>query len=331
MKKSLQVILSLFFGGAILYWYLSGFTREELYEIWENIKHVEIKWLVLSLIMGLLSHLIRAYRWNYLLQTLDYHPKKINLVLTVGISYLINLVVPRAGEVARAGSLAKYEKDISFDKAFGTIVAERIADMIFLLFFVVLALIFQFDFIYKILEPKLPHNYTLLALYIILILVLTGVIYRFLKKSQHPLIKKIRQFFTGLIQGMTSILHMPHKGRFLFLTALIWALYLGMFWVVLPAFPETSHLGIEAVIVGFTAGSLAMVISNGGFGVYPVFVAAALSLYGVSKSTGTAFGLLMWTAQTLLVILFGLICLILLPIVNKKSGDEAGYKVSAGR
>ncbi len=328
MKKSLQVILSILFGGAILYWYLSGFTQEELAEIWYNIKQVKIKWLIFSLIMGLLSHIIRAYRWNYLLETMNYHPKKINLILTVGVSYLLNLVVPRAGEVARAGSLAKYEEDISFDKAFGTIVAERIADVVFLIFFILMALLLQFDFIYKMIEPKLPKNPLLLSMEILTLIALFFVLFKLIGRSRHPLVLKIRGFISGLLHGMSSILKMPNKWWFILQTALIWALYVGMFWVVLPAFPETSHLGFEAVLVGFIAGSIAMVISNGGFGVYPVFVAAALSLYGVSKATGTAFGLLMWTTQTLLVILFGLICLFLLPIVNKKSGAVAGSSYS---
>ena len=112
---------------------------------------------------------------------------------------------------------------------------------------------------------------------------------------------------------------MPHKWWFILQTIIIWFLYLAMFWVVLWAFPETENLGIDAVLVAFIAGSIAMVISNGGFGVYPVFVAEALLLYGISKETGTAFGLLMWTTQTLLVILFGLICMILLPVYNRDS------------
>ncbi len=321
MKKTLKVGISLFIGAGILYWYLSGFTQEELLEIWKNIKNVELKWLVLSLIMGLLSHIIRAYRWNYLLETLNYHPRKTNLILTVGLSYLLNLVVPRAGEVGRAAALSKYEKDISFDKVFGTIVAERVADVIFLLLFILLALLLQFDFIYQLIEPKLPKSPLLLIVEIVLFLLIFFWIFKVLGRSHHPLILKIRGFIAGLLHGMSSILKMPAKWWFITQTLVIWLLYLGMFWVVMPAFPEMKHLGFEAVIVGFIAGSLAMVVSNGGFGVYPVFVAAALSLYGVSKATGTAFSLLMWTAQTLLVIVFGLICLVLLPLVNKKPGN----------
>ncbi len=305
-------------GAGILYYYLSGFTPEQLQEIIDNIKHADYKWLLVSLILGLLSHIIRAYRWNYLLETLDYHPKKTNLVLTVGLSYLLNLVVPRAGEIGRAASLSKYEKDIQFDKAFGTIVAERMADIVFLLLFMLLALFLQFDLIYALLEPKLPKSPWLLSAELLLLLALFTGLFKWAGKSHNPLILKIRGFITGLLQGMNSILSMPHKWWFIIQTTLIWLLYVAMFWVVLWAFPETKNLGIDGVLVAFIAGSIAMVVSNGGFGVYPVFVAEALLIYGISKETGTAFGLLMWTTQTLLVIIFGLICMVLLPVYNKK-------------
>ncbi len=317
MKKILKVILPLALGAAILYYYLSGFTPQQLQEILQNIKHAEFKWLFVSLLLGLLSHIIRAYRWNYLLETLDYHPKKTNLVLTVGLSYLLNLVVPRAGEIGRAASLAKYEKGIKFEKAFGTIVAERMADIVFLLLFMALAFFLQFDLIYTMLAPKVPKSPVLMGLELLGILVFFYFFLKWLKKSDNLIVIKIRNFVTGLLQGMKSILMMPHKWWFILQTALIWFLYVAMFWVVLWAFPETKNLGLDAVLVAFIAGSIAMVISNGGFGVYPVFVAEALLIYGVSKETGTAFGLLMWTTQTLLVIIFGLICMVLLPIYNK--------------
>ena len=318
MKKTLKIAFPLLLGAAILYYYLSGFTNEALERILFNIKNADFKWLFLSLILGLLSHILRAYRWDYLLDTLEYHPKKMNLVLTVGLSYLLNLVVPRAGEIGRAASLAKYEKDVNFDKAFGTIVAERIADIFFLLLFIALAFFFQFDLIYEMISPKLPKNPVLLGIEGIGFVTAFYFFFQWLKKSDNPFIIKIRKFISGLLEGMTSILKMPHKWWFLIQTTLIWLLYVAMFWVVLFAFPETTNLGIDAVLVAFIAGSIAMVISNGGFGVYQVFVAEALLLYGVSKETGTAFGLLMWTAQTLLVIVFGLFCMVLLPVYNKK-------------
>jgi uncharacterized protein (TIRG00374 family) len=318
LKKALKIILPLLIGAGILYYYLSGFTQTQLQEIYSNIKGADFKWLFISLLFGLISHIIRAYRWNYLLETLNYRPKKINLVLTVGLSYLLNLVIPRAGEVGRAASLAKYEKNIRFEKAFGTIVAERMADIIFLLLFMALAFFLQFDLIYDMIAPKLPENPLLLSFEILAVIIIFYLIIQFLKKSNNIFAIKIRNFITGLLQGMQSILKMPHKWWFILQTTLIWLLYIAMFWVVLLAFPETKNLGIDAILVSFIAGSIAMVISNGGFGVYPVFVAEALYIYNISLETGTAFGLLMWTTQTLLVILFGLICMFLLPVVNKQ-------------
>jgi uncharacterized protein (TIRG00374 family) len=317
LKKTLKIILPLLIGAGILYYYLSKFTDEQLEEIIVSIKNADFKWLVVSLIFGLLSHIIRAYRWDYLLDTLGYHPKKTNLVLTVGLSYLLNLAVPRAGEIGRAASLAKYEKDIDFDKAFGTIVAERMADIFFLLLFIALAFFFQFDLIYEMISEKIPKNPILLSVEIVGLIVVFYFFLQWLKKSDNSFIIKIRKFITGLIEGMTSILKMPHKWWFILQTTLIWLLYVAMFWVVLFAFPETENLGIDAVLVAFIAGSIAMVISNGGFGVYPVFVTQALLIYGISEEIGMAFGLLMWSTQTLLVIIFGLICMIGLPIFNK--------------
>ncbi len=316
MKKALKIILPFIVGAVILYYYLSSFTDQQLLEIWNSIKYADYKWVALSLFLGLLSHIIRAFRWNYLLATLGYRPQKGNLILTVGLSYLLNLIVPRAGEVGRAVTLAKYEKEVRFDKAFGTIVAERVADLIFLALFILTALFLQFDLIYDMIAPKLPENPVFLGLILLLLIMLFIILFKWSSRSKNLLVIKIRTFVSGLFQGMNSILTMPYKWWFIFQTLIIWILYLVMYWVVLLAFPETQNLGMDAVLVSFIAGSIAMVISNGGFGVYPVFVAEALLLYGVSKETGTAFGLLMWTTQTLLVILFGLICMILLPVYN---------------
>ncbi len=318
MKKALKIILPLLVGAVILYYYLSGFTDQQLQQIWNSIKFADYKWVILSLFLGLMSHIIRAYRWYYLLETLGYRPSKVNLVLTVGLSYLLNLIIPRAGEVGRAASLSKYEKDIRFDKTFGTIIAERAADLLFLFLFILTALFLQFDLIYEMIAPKLPSNPVLLIVELLVFILLFILFFKWSQRSKNPLIIKLRIFISGLLQGMNSILTMPRKWQFIFQTLLIWILYLVMFWVVLWAFPETENLDIEAVLVSFIAGSIAMVISNGGFGIYPVFVAEALLLYGVPKETGTAFGLLMWTTQTILVILFGLICMFLLPVYNNE-------------
>jgi hypothetical protein len=124
----------------------------------------------------------------------------------------------------------------------------------------------------------------------------------------------------GLIQGVVSIFKMKKKWAFIFHTFFIWVMYVLMFYVVTFALPETSHMAFGAIIVGFVVGGLSMALTNGGLGTYPVFVASAITLYGIDENPALAFGWIMWTAQTVMVLFFGGLSFLVLPIYNK---DEA--------
>ncbi len=299
--------------GVFLIWlYLRQFTQEQIDEIVYNIKNANYYWIFLSLFFGILSHLSRAYRWQFMLGPLGYKPKFANSVMAVLIAYLLNLVIPRSGEVARAAAMTKYE-NIPFEKAFGTIVAERISDIIMLLLILSVVFFYQTDLIIGYFSNTNPTNK-------IILLSSLGVVFfvflKYIKKSKNSFILKIRKFIKGLIEGVGSILKMKKKWAFIFHTVFIWLMYLAMFWAVTFTIPQTSHLSFEAILVGFIAGAIAMSITNGGFGAYPVFVASALSLYGVPQEAGASFGLLMWISQTIMVLVFGGLSFILLPIYN---------------
>ncbi len=299
--------------GVFLIWlYLRQFTQEQIDEIVYNIKNANYYWIFLSLFFGILSHLSRAYRWQFMLEPLGYKPKFANSVMAVLIAYLLNLVIPRSGEVARAAAMTKYE-NIPFEKAFGTIVAERISDIIMLLLILSVVFFYQTDLIIGYFSNTNPTNK-------IILLSSLGVVFfvflKYIKKSKNSFILKIRKFIKGLIEGVGSILKMKKKWAFIFHTVFIWAMYIAMFWAVTFTIPQTSHLSFEAILVGFIAGAIAMSITNGGFGAYPVFVASALSLYGVPQESGASFGLLMWISQTIMVLVFGGLSFILLPIYN---------------
>ncbi len=119
--------------GVFLIWYsISKLTPSDIQSIKASFKTANYWWVVLSIIFGILSHLSRAYRWQFLLEPLGYKPRFANSIMAVLIAYLLNLFIPRSGEIARAASIKKYE-NIPFEKAFGTIVAERVADVIMLL------------------------------------------------------------------------------------------------------------------------------------------------------------------------------------------------------
>jgi uncharacterized protein (TIRG00374 family) len=264
----------------------------------------------------MLSHLSRAYRWQFLLAPLGYKPRFVNSVMAVLVAYLVNLLVPRAGEIARATTISKYEK-IPFEKALGTIVSERIADVIILLGITLLAFVLQTELISEYLfkeEGESSH----LKYYIVAALGIAGFLfYRLIKNSSNPIINKIQKFVHGLIQGAISIFRMKNKWWFIFHTLFIWLMYVLMFYVVTFAIPETQNLPFGAIIVGFVVGGISMALTNGGLGTYPIFVASALSLYDVPLNPALAFGWIMWTAQTLMVLIFGGLSFLLLPIYNR--------------
>lgn len=301
-------------GTVLIWYYLGKFSDKQIDQIIYDLKNANYSWIMLSLVFGALSHLSRAYRWHFMLEPIGYKPRFANSVMAVLVAYLLNLVVPRSGEIGRAATMTKYE-DIPFEKGFGTIVAERVSDVIMLLLILGVVFFLQTDLILDYFSDTNPVQ-KIILLSVLLIAFLIG--FRLVKKSKNPILIKIKIFIKGLIEGMSSVFKMKKKWPFVFHTVFIWAMYVLMFWVVTFTIPETSNLSFEAILVGFIAGAIAMSITNGGFGAYPVFVAQALVLYGINQESGTSFGLLMWASQTLMVLTFGGLSFLMLPIYNKE-------------
>jgi uncharacterized protein (TIRG00374 family) len=318
-KKIIFTALPIALGVFLIWYSLSKLKPTDIEAIKNSFETANYWWVAFSLLLGILSHLSRAYRWQFMLDPLGYRPKFANNVMAVLVAYLVNLIVPRAGEIARATTISKYEH-IPFEKAFGTIVSERVADVIMLLGIIALAFVYQTELLssYLFKEDDSSTNYTW---YILGLLAILGVLFIWLiKKSTHPLVVKIQSFVVGLIQGVVSIFKMKKKWAFIFHTFFIWVMYVLMFYVVTFALPETSHMAFGAIIVGFVVGGLSMALTNGGVGTYPVFVASAITLYGIDENPALAFGWIMWTAQTVMVLFFGGLSFLVLPIYNK---DEA--------
>ncbi|UMB52927.1 flippase-like domain-containing protein [Lutibacter sp. A64] len=318
IKKSIFLILPIFLGVFLVWYSLSKLEPLDIEAIKTSFKTANYWWVLVSLLLGILSHLSRAYRWQFLLEPLGYKPKLANSIMSVLIAYLLNLFIPRSGEFARAASVKKYE-DIPFEKAFGTIVAERVADAIILLGIIGVAFFFQAELISSYIFKEETSNYSLYTKIVIFIVfpIVGFFSYNYLKKSKNVFIVKLITFVNGLIDGAKSIFTMQKKWKFIAHTAFIWGMYILMFYAVTFALPETTNLSFAAIIVGFVVGSLSMALTNGGLGTYPLLVAGALVLYKIDFNAALAFGWIMWTAQTLMVILFGSLSLILIPIYNK--------------
>lgn len=258
----------------------------------------------------------RAYRWKFALNHLGYQTNFYNNFYTVCVSYLVNLTVPRSGEITRAALIKKYE-NIPFDKAFGTIVAERIVDFILFLLFVLIGFLSQFDTLYSFLLSK-NISFKSIIIFVTIGIILFIIFVLIWIYAEWKIILKLKNKLSGLIEGMTSILKMKDKWYYIFHSFFIWFTYLMMFYVAIFALPETSQISFDIVIMGFIFGSLAVGFSNGGLGAYPFSIALIFGLYGISNNVGTAFGWLAWTSQTIFTILLGLISYIFLPLINKK-------------
>lgn len=319
IKSLLKVILPLAVGFFFVYLSYNSTSEEDRILIYSYIQKADLRFVMLSVFFGILSHLSRAYRWKYLLSPLGYQPRFINSVLAVLIAYIANLGIPRSGEILRATTLSSYEK-IPFEKTFGTIVAERLVDLLILMGFVLTALVVQFDIIWSILSEK---KISTVQIAIGLAFVIIG--YIILKKlftlSQNPLIIRIKNFFWGLAEGIMSLKNMPNKGRFIGHTLFIWLMYLAMFYVVKWTVPETASLGMNAILPAFVVGGLAISATNGGIGIYPFSVALVLAAFKISNESGLAFGWIMWTSQTLMIIVFGSLSFFVLPLVNRQQKD----------
>lgn len=311
----MTILIPLFIGIAIIYYQFSTLTAEEIAKIRISFQKANYYYIFLSLVIACLGYWSRAYRWKYALQHLGYQTKFYNNFFTVSVSYLMNLTVPRSGEISRAALLKKYE-NVPFDKAFGTIVAERMVDLAIFLLFVIVGFLLQYD---KLNQFLLDNDVSLktIGIFAVVGFIMFVIFILIWIYAEWNIIQKLKTKLSGLIEGMTTIFLMKDRWKYLSHSFFIWFSYLSMFYVTIFAMPETAQITFDIVIMGFIFGSLAIGFSNGGLGAYPFSIALVLSLYGISTEAGTAFGWLVWTSQTLLTIILGLVSYLLLPILNK--------------
>ena len=313
-KKILNITLPLLLGVFLVYYAFNEFSDEEIQKIKDYFRSANYFYVFLSLIFMKVSHISRAYRWKYSLQYLGYQSSFWNNFMAISVGYLLNLTIPRSGELSRAAVLQKYE-NIPFDKGFGTIIAERIVDLFFLLFFVTLSFLLQYEQLTAFLSEQIPLNQLLILLGLFFLIGIVGL-YWLYTSNWKPLIF-IRSKISGLVEGLLSIFKMPHRTPFLLHTLVIWFSFILTFYFGTKALPETSSLSLGTTMVAFVVGSLAISFTNGGIGAFPLLIAKILVLYGIPLAAGTAFGWILWSSQTAMVLLLGGLSFLLLPIVNK--------------
>jgi len=315
IRKWLSILIPIALGMGIIFYQYNKFSEVQINEIIGYFKNANYFYVVLALFTGFIGNALRAYRWKYMIHHLGYESNFQNNFMAVNIGYLLNLTVPKSGEISRALIVKKYN-NIPFDKGFGTIVAERIIDLFFLLFFMLLAVVLQFKIVKEFILDKIPlHLIGILFLIGIASFVLFLLIYNY---SKLKIVALFKEKISGLKEGLLSVIYMKDKWNFLFQTILIWFSYLITYYIATKVIPETSSLSIGAIITCFVVGSIAIAFTNSGFGAYPFLTSKVLLFYFIAEPAGTAFGWIIWTSQMLLVLILGLLSFLLLPLLNRK-------------
>tara|TARA_X000000950_G_scaffold58021_1_gene70053 strand:- start:9274 stop:10515 length:1242 start_codon:yes stop_codon:yes gene_type:complete len=280
-------------------------TKQDFINSFKNVNYL---WIFLALTVAFLSHLSRSYRWKFLLEPLGLNPKLSLMYHSVMIGYIINLTIPRSGEVARAGYFSKYQKSSS-EKVFGTIVVERVIDLLMLglVFIITLFLQSDQDTFNQLRQANSEGNspdwlVPLITSLVVLVILLIAFVPKIRSKAV--------SFIKGVIEGGMTILKLKQKLAFILHTIFIWIAYIVMLWLTALSVPEMESISTNAIFACFIAGTIAIGATPGGIGLYPIMVASVLiNLYGYPSEVANSFGILMWTTQTAFMIILGLLSL----------------------
>ena len=313
LKSYIKILLPISIGIFCIFFSFRNISFTDFTKYFYEINYL---WVFVGIFLGALSHISRSYRWKYLIEPLGYKLGFINSVLAVFSAYLINYTIPRAGDIARATMISKYEK-IPLDKTLGTIVAERAVDVICILTIIATGLIFEFNRISEKLISLIENTeISVVIIYVGVIILILFVLNRVLRKSKYY--KSILNFFSGIIEGLTIIFKMEKRVPFILHSIFIWLMYILMFWATSMAFFELHEVAFYQFMISFTLAAISIMLSNGGIGIYPLAVEESLGWYGVQSTTGLAFGWVSWLSQTMMVIIFGGLSLFILPFINRK-------------
>ncbi len=320
VKKVLQYMLFLSIGGLLLYFTFQNTNPEELSK---NIQSVDGFGLFIAIGIGLIAIIIRGIRWVQLLGTLGYNVSSLNAIAAVAFSYLVNLVTPRVGEVARCTAINRTD-DIPIDKLFGTVLLERVVDILMFGFVFLITIITQATQLSIFLiqsGASFPSLSPLLvsALIGVTILLLIGLWSTRKMWSQWGFAQKIISFIQGLVEGLKSVQNVENKFLFWAYSVGIWMCYIATIFVGFKIVPGLEALGLsEAFYVSVAAGLGYVVPVPGGIGAYHYLVSKALTVVGYSPELGTAYATIIHSGNSLMFIATGAIGVLILYFTRKK-------------
>jgi len=322
----------LFLGVGILLMYLA-FRGMDFSKMLNDLKHADYSWVLLSLFISVFAFLSRAYRWILLIEPLGYKPKLSNTFYSLMVGYFANLAIPRIGEITRCTALYEVEKT-PINSSFGTVVAERVVDLICLFITLLITLFWKFSeisafFSTNVIEPlsnkiaslPLPYMVAVLAVAVLGLL----LVYIFRKKiAKVGFIIKMKSLLAGVAEGLKTVFRLKRKAAFLFHTFAIWFLYFVMTYICFFAIEPTSNLSPMVGVFILVAGGFGMSAPvQGGFGAYHIIVSSALTITAITgaaitQAEGLLFATIIHTSQTIFILILGCASLVMLNIAKRK-------------
>ena len=318
-----KVALSLFLGGAILYWMYRGFDFKQVEDV--LLHKMNWTWMLLSFPFGILAQVFRGWRWKQTLEPLGEKPRDSVSVNSIFLSYALSLVIPRIGEFARCGVLRRWD-GISFPKSLGTVVTERAIDSLLVLIIAGIVFLLQIPVFLNffrttgtsmdsILGQFTATGYLVTAICGVAVLILLHFLLRKL-----AIYNKVKATLGGLWQGVISLKGVKNVPLFIAFTIGIWLSYFLHYYLTFQCFESTSHLSLMCGLVTFIVGSIAVIVPTpNGAGPWHFAVKTMLILYGIQSNDALYFVLIVHSVQTLLVILLGIYAWIALAFTKKHS------------
>ncbi len=322
-KTGLKYFFLFLLGILAVYLVFRGQNQQQIFS---EIKNANYYWVTMSATLVLFAHFVRALRWQMLINALG-KPVKINATFyALMVGYLANLAFPRLGEVSRCGVLTK-KVNLSFTQLFGTVITERLIDLLSLLLVTLFTIALQFQLIFVFLKQLLQSttfNFIVFLIVLASLFILFVLVYWFIKKNDtHKWVIKGLSFLYDLKKGLSSILKLKNPWLFVAYTVLIWGLYISSVYVAFFALQATSHLGLSAAFCVIVFASLGMIAPvQGGIGAFHFMVTKALQFYGISGASGITLATLMHSSQTIIIVGFGFLSLFLILRKPRAMGSE---------
>lgn len=337
MKASIFSVLKYVFLLVLaVYLLFLAFRGQNIEQLSTDLKSADYRWVFVSSVACLIAHVFRAYRWQMLIQTLNYTtPPILTIFSAVMIGYMANLALPRMGEITRCGVVNKANA-IPVNKLIGTVIIERLTDVFMLFIIIFLSILLQFELIHEFLNkqifPFVASKVPCIGswiLAIILIAILAVLILFFVKKRTFNAPRKLLDLWLGLSNGLKSFYGLENKWGYMGYSMLIWVFYYLSTYLCLFAITSTAHLGMLAALSILVFGSLGMIVPvQGGIGAFHFMVAEGLTLYAVEKSDGLAYATIIHSAQTLLILIIGGISLVLMLIFSSKRSTNEPSRIN---